>query len=111
MSVSIRSERAALHTRGHPAQSTRLPRSTRRMLLCPDAWVTRRPALWREAQTAMQRCHGHDSSLVMWARPDPLSETNAIHLARGARTLYVPPLQGVGEIDLPPRLTPPSTPP
>jgi len=48
----------------------------------------------------MQRCHGHDSSLVMWARPDRFSETNAIDLASGARTLYVPFLEGMGKGDI-----------
>src|SRR5207248_10874791 len=80
------------------------------MLLCPDAWVTRRPALWRDAQPVMQRCHGHDSSLVMWARPARLSEPNPIDLASCARTLYSPFLErpGRGDIRTRPRRSPPA---
>src|SRR5437016_8866097 len=48
----------------------------------------------------MQRCHKHDSSLVMWARPDRFSETNAFNLASGARTLYVACLEGMGKVDI-----------
>jgi len=44
----------------------------------------------------MQRCHGHDSSLVMWARPDRFSETNAIDLAWRSHTLR-PLSRGDGE--------------
>ena len=36
----------------------------------------------------------------MWARPDRFSETNAIDLASGARTLYVACLEGMGKVDI-----------
>ena len=39
----------------------------------------------------------------MWARPDRFSETNAIDLASGDRTLYVAFLAGIGNVDIPVR--------
>ncbi len=61
------------HEREHTIGARCIPEATRlnqhdcldllgECTCAPDAWVTRRPALSREAQPVMQRCDRHDSS-------------------------------------------------